>query len=411
MAGMAGGLSHTLSQNVPVMTYEGTACGRLDVLGGVADYSGAMVLEWPLDCRTTVRIAPRKDGLWRFVSAAHRAVELELTWTGKESLAACGEGLRREIGAQAGWTLYPAGCVLAFAEATGWKLPPGAEVGVESNVPEGAGVSSSAALEIAVVRALSAWSGLEIPSRRVASIGQRAEHAVVGAPCGLMDQLTVAEGVPGKLLPILCRPDKVQRSLSLPPELGVMGWMSGVRHSVGASPYARARAAAFMGKRWIEQETGKTFAWTSQIPLSETGRLPESIRGDEFLACFGGVDDPLSQIDLKMAYPVRGATRFPIEEHARALQAQTWLSGPRPTGESIGCQLGALLEASHQGYSAMGLGSAATDKMAGLAREIRGLYGARISGGGSGGTMVVLMRRDAEERIREALPLAGGWVM
>lgn len=71
----------------------------------------------------------------------------------------------------------------------------------------------------------------------------------MGAPCGIMDQLAVSFGTAGRVLPILCRPDEPLESLPLPAGVVLLGWPSGVKHSVAGSPYGTARAAAFMGKK------------------------------------------------------------------------------------------------------------------------------------------------------------------
>ena len=116
--------------------------------------------------------------------------------------------------------------------------------------PQSVGVSSSAALEVATARALGADA---IDPLRLAALCQEAENHVVGAPCGIMDQVTVAMGTPGAILPILCRPASVRPPLvPCRPTSRWSGWPTGAEHDVGGAPYRRARAAAFMGKRMVE---------------------------------------------------------------------------------------------------------------------------------------------------------------
>jgi len=93
----------------------------------------------------------------------------------------------------------------------------GARIVVSSDVPEGKGVSSSAAVETASMHAVAAVLGIELEVRELALLCQKSENLVSGAPCGVMDQVTVAMGTAGSVLPILCRPATVRPTLALPP--------------------------------------------------------------------------------------------------------------------------------------------------------------------------------------------------
>ena len=266
------------------------------------------------------------------------------------------------------------------------------------------GVSSSAALEVAALRALEEMSGRRFQGTALARLAQRAENDLVGAPCGLMDQLAAAHGVRGALLPILCRPDVLDEPAPLPAGAAAVGWPSGVRHAVSASPYAAARAAAFMGKKILEAALTRPLAHVTELTPSEVAEvdeavLPPTLLGRDFLARHGGVDDPLSRIDPARLYPVRAAVLFPIEENHRCAQAIGLLRGVRPDDRRQTLQaVGELMYHSHAGYSAMGLGCPETDAMVRAVRERgpdHGFYGARVSGGGSGGTVVVLLEAAA----------------
>ena len=123
--------------------------------------------------------------------------------------------------------------------------------------------------------------------------------------------------------------------------------------------------------------------------------MPSVLFGREFLARHGGVADPLSRIDPGQRYPVRAAASFPVQENFRAAQAVRLLRGVQPENRRQTLQaVGELMYQSHAGYSAMGLGCSETDVMVRAVRERgpdHGFYGARVSGGGSGGTVVVLL--------------------
>jgi galactokinase len=385
----------------------GVAPGRLDVLGGVADYSGGLVLQTPTRATTQVALEPIAADEIVITPESGAAAALPMKevreairrasdddWAGCRSLLdSCGAPK---------WARYPVGCIIAAGRAFAWSPGGGLRLTISSTVPQSMGVSSSAALEIATLRALERHANLKFSGTQMAHLGQQAENLIVGAPCGLMDQLAAAFGAPGALLPILCRPDHAGAPVRMPDGVIVVGWPSGVRHSVGASPYSIARAAAFMGRRILQESIGRKIAHLSEVSVTDLGEresnLPEQIRGDAFLRRWDGTDDPLTTVDPHAVYPVLAATRFAIHETARSLMVQARLQGAV-------ADAGALLYESHAAYSEMGLGCDATDAIVDTARRLgpsRGVYGARISGGGSGGTVVVLMEESALPELRAA---------
>src|SRR6185369_1160183 len=127
----------------------------------------------------------------------------------------------------------------------------GMNIAVLSTVPVGAGVSSSAAIEVATMMSLYEGVERDRDAMDVAQMCQRVENEVVGAPCGLMDQATSAAGEAGKLFRMVCQPAEVLEPLQLPLGVRVIGINSGVKHSVGGGVYGRTRCAAFMGHKMI----------------------------------------------------------------------------------------------------------------------------------------------------------------
>ena len=348
----------------------GRAPGRLDLMGGVADYSGALVLEIPTHQGTEV-VAEPDDAL--VVGPAVVSVD-EL-----ERLSRAPYPVVREAWAEhPQWTLYVLGVALVLVRHAVIG-PPRARLVVASDLPASVGVASSAALEVATARAL----GADIEPLRLATLCQEAENYIVGAPCGIMDQVAVVAGRAGAVLPVLCRPAEVWKHVPLPDGLDVVGWPTGAEHDVGGLPYRRARAAAFIGKRMVESRAGSSWAWTSELPAAATVDLPEEMDGATFLERWRRTDDPLTIVEQDEIYPVRAATTFGVEEHLRSMKVLSHLKA----GESV--PLGPLMAESDAAYRAMGLGHPAA---AGAVEETLarpGVYGARSSGGGCGGTVVV----------------------
>lgn len=320
------------------------------MLGGVSDYSGGRVLQVATIAMTTVTASiyptssPTLDDEVVMLSSVFggncaERVSISVlrdTLEGVEGGGSGGSGgsaltpaaLRaiRAYLTEAGiaqWGFYVFGSFAAFALETGWLPPRGSmlKLSVTSTVPVAQGVSSSASVEIATLRALGAISSLALSPLRAAHVAQLAENFVVGAPCGLMDQLASSLGVAGKVLPILCRPDIIDKPIALPEGVVVVGWPSGVEHSIGASPYLNARTSAFMAKKVLERVSGRDVAHLTEFSPSDFADLvdsiPSTITGEAFLMEYQSVDDTLSVIDSATLYHLKNAARFPIEENFR----------------------------------------------------------------------------------------------
>ena len=400
----------------------GIGPGRIDFLGGVADYSGSLVLQVATSvCTTaTATLIPSTDDLCEFLSEGFGGlVKVSLS----NIRSACSSSPDAHKGIELNdiknfleaektpfFARYMFGCIAAFTKETGWLPPSGnaIRITVTSTVPASQGVSSSASIEIATLRSIEALSGVSISSKlRCAHIAQSVENFVVGAPCGLMDQLASALGSPGSVLPIYCRPDDVRPLLPMPESVIVVGWPSGIKHSVSGSPYLVARTATFMGKKIAEKLLGKTVKHAAELLPSEVypvlDKVPEHFLGSDFLAQYGGVDDKLSVIEPETLYSTRNSLKFPIEESFRGSLVLSLLQSLQGavTAEyrtNALSQIGELMRQTHRGYASIGLGCHETDIMLDRLAELgisKGIYGARMSGGGSGGTVVVLLERSA----------------
>jgi galactose-1-phosphate uridylyltransferase (family 1) len=405
------------------------APGRLDVMGGIADYSGSLVLQLPLREATLVAAQRAGDGALRVVSLAPEAgaAARQVTLRPAEFRAlldgdydAARRWFRRDPASS--WAGYVVGAVLVLARERGVRFDHGLRLLVQSRVPEGKGVSSSAALEVAAMQAVGRLVDAAPDGAELARLCQLAENFVVGAPCGIMDQMTAALGRADHLLALLCQPAEVRGFLPVPPGLAFWGIDSGIRHAVSGSDYTSVRTGAFMGYRIIADlaglgpaEPGPEGVLRFQDPLwngylanltpaeferAYAGRLPEEMRGDEFLRRYGGTTDPVTRVDPEKTYAVRRPTAHPIDEHARVRRfAELLTGGPDEAGLR---EMGRLMGESHASYSACGLGAGGTDRLVelvGQAGPAAGLYGAKITGGGSGGTVAVLGRAGAGEAV------------
>jgi galactokinase len=365
------------------------APGRFDVLGGIADYAGGLVLGLPVRAAALAAAQAASDGRVIVVSGRRR-----IGVAVADLVDAPLVELSRRLSGEDAWAAYVLGPIALLAREEQLRVP-GLKLLLSSSVPEGKGLGSSAAVEIAAVQAAAVALGRTVEPRNLALLGQRAEQLVALAPCGVMDQMTATYGEAGHLLALTCRPAEVTGILALPSGLTVWGIDSGARHTVRDGPYRRVRCAAFMGKALLGGDN--RYLTTLRPEEVEVERLPECMTGAEFLRVRDGVEDEMSAVEPQVEYPVRAATLHPIEEQVRV---ETFL---RLLDESLGASrsrlLGELMAASHESYSRCGLGTPATDRIVDAVRSAgweRGLIGARVSGGGGGGTVVVLGRREAE---------------
>jgi len=397
------------------------APGRLDVMGGIADYSGSLVLELPLADATFAAVQNHGDRVVTVCTlrvddpGAQSIVDVPL-----DALFPRGNAIEYGVARQmlAGeprrrWAAYVVGALIVLAREHGATFTTGIRLLVDSSVPSGKGVGSSAALEVATMQSVCALHGIRLGGRELALACQKVENLVVGAPCGVMDQMTSACGEAGRLLAIQCQPAELRGSTPVPQGLELWGIDSGIRHEVGGAEYGDVRIAAFMGYRIVAQSAGLPASPTSaghvvvedrrwhgylaNLTPAEWARefrdrVPATMNGRDFLARYEGITDDTTSVDPEHVYSVRQATAHPIRENHRVRRYRELLARGS-LGEADSRELGELMYESHASYGACGLGSSGTDRLVELVRN-RGheLYGAKITGGGSGGVVAVLAR-------------------
>ncbi|MGD2175667.1 MAG: hypothetical protein PVJ27_09705, partial [Candidatus Brocadiaceae bacterium] len=266
--------------------------------------------------------------------------------------------------------------------------------------------------------------GVELPGPRFAELAQKVENHVVGAPCGIMDQVTSALGEEGKLLALRCQPTaepspapcELLGQHELPRGVRIFGLSSRVEHRVGGSAYASARISAFMGLKIILAEKKQARRLTDrdrylcnltpQEYLTDyRGLLPDRITGREFLDTWGETTDPVTTVDPDGVYRVRAGTDHPVFENHRVQAFIECIDRARRGDRTALVEAGGLMYASHWSYGwNCGLGCPETDLLVGLVRRRgpeEGLYGAKITGGGSGGTVGVLADAEAADAVAD----------
>ncbi|KAK8597376.1 hypothetical protein V6N13_094791 [Hibiscus sabdariffa] len=439
------------------------APGRLDVMGGIADYSGSLVLQMPIReaCHVAVqRNHPSKHRLWKHALARQNAkgqgpmpvlqivsygselsnrgptFDMDLSDFMEEGKPISYEKAKKYFAQDPSqnWAAYVAGTILVLMKELGVRFEDSISMLVSSAVPEGKGVSSSASVEVASMSAIAAAHGLSISPRDLALLCQKVENHIVGAPCGVMDQMTSACGEANKLLAMVCQPAEVIGLVTIPSHIRFWGIDSGIRHSVGGADYGSVRIGAFMGREIIKAiastRLSQSLSSANGVSPDESDndglelleaeasldylcnlsphryealyadQLPQSMLGETFLDKYADHRDTVTVIDKKRTYGVTAAAKHPVYENFRVKAFKALLTSA--TSDEQLTALGELLYQCHYSYSACGLGSDGTNRLVELVQEMqhgkvsrvedRTLYGAKITGGGSGGTVCVVGR-------------------
>lgn len=408
------------------------APGRLDVMGGIADYSGTLVLEMPIAEAVLTALQKNSSGRLKIVSLAQgsdkEAYSFEMPLA---DLVVNGEPVAYNTAREYfrrrkkdHWASYVAGVFLVLMSELKIRfgfLGGGACILIGSKVPIGKGVSSSAAIEVAVMNAVCAAYGIDLAPRDLAILCQKVENLIVGVPCGVMDQMSSNCCEAGKLLSMICQPAELQNARAIPEDISFWGIDSGIRHSVGGGDYGMVRTGAFMGYRIIAELAGlkvvetetpgvvevkdpKWNVYLANISPSEFEKefaphLPEQISGADFLSRYYGMTDTVTRVEPEKIYQILKPTAHPVYENARVKYFAELLSAP-VTEKSL-TEMGDLMYGSHESYSACGLGTRETDLLVELVKGSKELYGAKITGGGSGGTVAVMGRKNAGREIEK----------
>ena len=403
--------------------YVSRAPGRLDVMGGNVDYTGGLVFEATIREATWAAAQLRLDRVIVLVNPQM----IDTQWQPRAEFlldALTDEAAVRAMvneSSDVRWTAYVLGVFYLLKQRYPEKVRSGITVYLESNVPLNKGVSSSAAVEVATMKSAAAAYGIDLMGIELAEACQWVENVIAESACGIMDQAASVLGDEGYVLPVLCQPCQVMAPVKLPADLQIWAIDSGVKHAVTGIEYEAARAAAYVGYRMICEWEGLPMQldesgripryveprWNGYLSSMESSlfrskyeaRLPESITGDELLEEGKEHPDPFTLIRSGAPYPVRACTRYAVEENQRIelfVELVRGLSAePTMTGFRL---LGDLMFQSHWSYSECGLGSKETDRIIELVREELGagkLYGAKITGGGAGGTVAVLGDKNA----------------
>lgn len=339
-----------------------SAPGRVNLIGEHTDYNGGLVLPFAIDARASIAAGYSGSGTVRVVSA-QRPGEMATTRV---------EDIRPGSPAAAGWPGYLLGAFWSL-NLSQYPIEP-VNLALDSQVPAGAGLSSSAAVECAAVLAISTLAGHQLKPLKIARLAQRVENGFVGVPCGPMDQTASAACQAGFVLLFDTRSGNIDTIPFDPTAHGltVLVVDTRVAHSLADGEYGKRRAscekaATILGVRQLRD-----------IPIEELstalGRLP---------------DDEL-----------RHRVRHVVTENDRVVRTAALLRAGQIA------DIGALLTASHTSLREDYLVSCAELDLAVDTALTTGALGARMTGGGFGGSVIALVPTDRVDTIGTAITAA-----
>ncbi|WP_369212070.1 galactokinase [Streptomyces flavofungini] len=334
-----------------------SAPGRVNLIGEYTDFNEGFVMPLALPHTAVAAVARRDDGVLRLHSADIGAPLAELRVA---ELTPLSDG---------GWAAYPAGVVWALREA-GHPVT-GADLHLSSTVPTGAGLSSSAALEVVTACALNELFGLGLTRPELAVLAQRAENAFVGVPCGVMDQMASACGTEGHALHLDCRDLSIRQ---VPFDLAARGMRllvvdTRVKHALGDGAYAERRAGCEEGARVLGVSHLRDVAYEdlsaalSRLPDERVRRYVRHIVSDDHR-----VERVIGLLD---AGDVRAIGPVLTEGHA-SLRDDLRISCP---------ELDLVVDTA----------------------TAAGALGARMTGGGFGGSAIVLVESEDAETVTKSV--------
>lgn len=322
------------------------APGRLEFIGNHTDYNGGLVLGAAVTEGITVAVARREDRRVVVISGGDARAEWEID-------------RGRPLEGEAAWANYVAGVVWALREA-GAEIPGGFSMTIESTLARGAGMSSSAALELSAARAVAALFGFEADAGRYARLGRKAENEFVGVPCGILDQGVSAFGRANHLVRIDCATEEFS-VVPMPPDTHFWVFNSNKKHALVDSQYAERFRQCGVALDCLRQRDA------GLVNLADASE--QMVRDAE-----GELGDVLFRRALHV-----------VTENRRVREVEAALAAGQI--ERVGAALWASHESSRVNFENS---CPELDFLVGRLKEERDVYGARLTGGGFGGAVMAL---------------------
>ena len=336
------------------------APGRINLIGEHTDYNDGLVLPAAIDKYMYFALATNNSPICNIYSLdSDESITLDLN----KELKPVTPGH---------WATYVTG-VIAVMRQEGYPIN-GFNAVFTANIPLGAGLSSSAALEVALAYGLARLSGYTLPCEKIAFIGQQAEQQFAGVACGIMDQFASCRGKAGHLLKLDCRSLAYEHIGAHLGDYQLVLYDTGVKHALATTAYNQRQKECAAGVQALQR-------FYPQVKALRDATLPM-----------------LSAIRQLVAKAVYNRCRYVVEENQRVLAAAAALTaGDLPA-------VGKLMYASHQGLSGLyAVSCPELDYLVDLVKERQEVPGARMMGGGFGGCTLNLIEANKAAAITNYL--------
>jgi galactokinase len=326
------------------------APGRVNLIGEHTDYNDGLVLPMAIEKGITMKVL-RRDNCIAILRTDREAGEVKL------DLAV------RPFPGRRGWACYLEG-VIAGYQSLGWEIP-GFELDISADLPSGSGLSSSAALEVAMATVVETLCGKSLPLEQKAQLCQKAEHDFAGVPCGIMDQFAVTFAKAGNALLLDCRNREIRDVPMDDENVSVLIINRGLKHSLVDGEYAKRRAQCESAARLLGVDSLRDVSLADF--LAHAAKLPDR---------------------------ERRRARHVITEHERtlvfveALEKGDWSAAGQAmygSHESLRCDYEVSCKE--------------LDLLVEISRKMEGMIGCRMTGGGFGGCVVALIKKSESQSI------------
>lgn len=398
------------------------APGRLDIMGGIADTTGSRLVAASLHAGAVVAAQPADDPRLRCIILDPRTHDvIEDVRTLLPNPAGGYAAARAAFDELACRPFSAVRCVVAGILARRARAgaqpvgPAGWTIAVSNPVPIGGGAGALAAIQVALARCLGALDTMELDPPAIVQTCRDAQSRFFDLPVGPLDPIVSLHGRPHDLIQFAAGADPAIEPLAAPAETRFIGIDTQKRHDRAADKYRDVYASAAMGRRIIEavirqdvRGAGAALRNLADIQPAEFVRrfrdaLPTRLRGRDYVRQFGETVVDGFSIDESALYKIRSRVEHHVYENQRVHEFVATLVRARNSGAADALHhAGELMYSSHWSYGQRcGLGSIETDLLVNLLRQqgvSRGIFGARVGGGGAGGMVTVFCADGAQAR-------------
>jgi L-arabinokinase len=395
------------------------APGCLNIMGGIANYTGSTGLAKPVSPSTIVGVQQRTDkrilikslGIEKY--GMSNIVEFHMDDHIKNHKLKSLEELPKNFNhdPQKQWATHVLGVFMVLANQGYIKeFTQGANIGIRSTIPMRFGLGSSGALQVATMVSVLRAFNIPLDKKEIPGLCKLIENHLVGSLEGVLDQITCMFGERKNLISIQCQPNEMSSQILEPVGYKFVAINSGKTKNIGSIKHIQTRTSIYMGRKILFQ---KLITQNLQLPSGEylanisaqewkkqyKKWVPARIKGKDFMQQYSGHDDILTEIEPDKSYQLKSRTEYPILENYRTHKMIDLLSSQK-CGDDVMIKIGNLMYQSHSSCAKnCRLGFKEADLIVRMVQDLgpkKGFFGAKLTGGGDGGVICILVSNESE---------------